>query len=100
MPRKKASENPRNIALGLLALLVFVVIMFPLYWILVSSIKVRADVISRVPTFIPFVQFEPTLQNYFASFTFSLRLCVDSLIFYSALSTQHSVLISVLAHGN
>ncbi len=38
--------------------------MFPLYWIAASSIKVRADVISRVPTFIPFVQFQPTLQNY------------------------------------
>ena len=43
---------------------VIVFFLFPLYWILVSSIKVRADVISRVPTFIPFVQFEPTLQNY------------------------------------
>jgi multiple sugar transport system permease protein len=43
---------------------VIVFFVFPLYWILVSSIKVRADVISRVPTFIPFVQFEPTLQNY------------------------------------
>jgi multiple sugar transport system permease protein len=38
--------------------------MFPLYWIAVSSIKMRADVISRVPTFLPFIQFDPTLQNY------------------------------------
>ena len=47
---------------ALLAVIFF--FMFPLYWIAVSSIKVRADVISRVPTFIPFLQFQPTLQNY------------------------------------
>ncbi|HLV35977.1 MAG TPA: carbohydrate ABC transporter permease [Spirillospora sp.] len=48
------------LALGL----VFFFFMFPLYWITVSSIKTRAEVISRVPTYIPFVQFEPTLENY------------------------------------
>lgn len=44
--------------------LVFFFFMFPLYWIAVSSIKTRAEVINRVPTYIPFVQFEPTLENY------------------------------------
>ena len=48
------------VALGV----VFVFFMFPLYWIAVSSIKTRAEVISKVPTYIPFVQFEPTLDNY------------------------------------
>jgi multiple sugar transport system permease protein len=38
--------------------------MFPLYWIAVSSIKTRAEVISLTPTYIPWVQFEPTLENY------------------------------------
>ena len=54
----------QRVAFGLGLFLVILFFMFPLYWILISSIKVRADVISRVPTFIPFVQFEPTLQNY------------------------------------
>jgi multiple sugar transport system permease protein len=43
---------------------VFFFFMFPLYWIAVSSIKTRAEVISRVPTYIPWVQFQPTLDNY------------------------------------
>ncbi len=46
--------------------LVIFFFMFPLYWIFVSSIKTRAEVISRVPTYIPFVQFQPTLDNYSA----------------------------------
>src|SRR3982751_918816 len=54
----------RRIGFWIALSLVIVFFMFPLVWILVSSIKVRADVISRVPTFIPFVQFQPTLQNY------------------------------------
>lgn len=48
------------VALGL----VFFFFMFPLYWITVSSIKTRAEIISRTPTYIPFLQFEPTLDNY------------------------------------
>jgi len=44
--------------------LVFFLFMFPLYWIAVSSIKTRAEIINRVPTYIPWVQFEPTLENY------------------------------------
>lgn len=43
---------------------VFIFFMFPLYWILVSSFKTRADVVSTVPTYIPYVQFEPTFNNY------------------------------------
>ncbi|MGB1287180.1 MAG: carbohydrate ABC transporter permease [Aggregatilineales bacterium] len=48
------------LALGI----VFIFFMFPLYWILVSSIKTRADVVSTEPTYIPYVQFEPTFDNY------------------------------------
>lgn len=44
--------------------IVFFFFMFPLYWIAVSSIKTRAEIISRVPTYIPFLQFQPTLDNY------------------------------------
>jgi multiple sugar transport system permease protein len=47
----------------LLGLVVFF-FLFPLYWILVSSIKTRADVISRMPTYFPFVDFQPTTFNY------------------------------------
>ncbi len=44
--------------------LVFLFFMFPLYWILISSFKTRADVVTTVPSYIPYVEFEPTLNNY------------------------------------
>jgi multiple sugar transport system permease protein len=43
---------------------VFLFFTFPLYWILISSFKTRADVVSPVPKYLPYVEFEPTLQNY------------------------------------
>jgi multiple sugar transport system permease protein len=48
------------IALGI----VFIFFMFPLYWILVSSVKTRADILNTTPSYIPFVEFTPTLNNY------------------------------------
>lgn len=44
--------------------IVIVFFMFPLYWILVSSFKDRADVITLVPTYVPWVEFTPILDNY------------------------------------
>jgi multiple sugar transport system permease protein len=44
--------------------IVFIFFMFPLYWILVSSFKNRADVINLEPSYIPWVQFDPTIRNY------------------------------------
>jgi multiple sugar transport system permease protein len=44
--------------------IVFIFFMFPLYWILISSIKTRAEVTDRVPSFFPFIDFQPTLTNY------------------------------------
>jgi multiple sugar transport system permease protein len=38
--------------------------MFPLYWIFISSFKTRADVVSVTPTYIPYLQFQPTGNNY------------------------------------
>lgn len=42
----------------------FIFFMFPLYWILVSSFKTRADILNITPGYIPYVDFEPTLNNY------------------------------------
>ncbi|HWQ14859.1 MAG TPA: carbohydrate ABC transporter permease [Roseiflexaceae bacterium] len=53
------------LALGL-ALLFF---LFPLYWMLVTSVKARAEVTLLPPTFVPFVDFTPTGVNYLAVFT-------------------------------
>lgn len=44
--------------------LVLIFFTFPLYWIVASSFKERADVISSVPKLLPFVDFTPTTNNY------------------------------------
>lgn len=44
--------------------LVFLFFMFPLYWILLTSFKTRADVITVEPSYVPYVEFQPTLDNY------------------------------------
>ena len=38
--------------------------LFPLYWTVVTSIKPQSAVTAQAPTFIPWVQFEPTLQPF------------------------------------
>lgn len=48
------------VALGI----VFIFFMFPLYWILISSFKTRADIVATTPTYFPFIEFEPTLDNF------------------------------------
>jgi multiple sugar transport system permease protein len=38
--------------------------LFPLYWLFASSIKSPGDVTVLPPRFVPFLQFQPTLDNY------------------------------------
>ena len=38
--------------------------LFPLYWTFITSVKPQAAVNAPVPTFIPWVQFQPTLQPF------------------------------------
>jgi multiple sugar transport system permease protein len=47
----------------------FLVMMFPLYWMIVTSLKERSEVTLLPPTFVPFVDFKPTGINYLAVFT-------------------------------
>lgn len=44
--------------------LIFMFFMFPLYWILISSFKTRADIVSTTPSYIPYLEFNPTFDNY------------------------------------
>lgn len=53
--------------LALVAALVF--FLFPLAWMLITSVKARSEVTLLPPTFVPYVQFQPTLDNYLAVFT-------------------------------
>jgi multiple sugar transport system permease protein len=66
------SRTRRFVGKGLfwLALAVaFVFFLFPLYWMLITSIKVRAEVTVLPPTYFPFIDFKPTTFNYLAVFT-------------------------------
>jgi multiple sugar transport system permease protein len=53
------------LALGL----AFVFFLFPLFWMLVTSIKARSEVTLLPPTFVPFLQFNPVGDNYQSVFT-------------------------------
>ena len=57
-------QRATKISFWVSLILVFVFFMFPLYWILISSFKTRADIVSTTPSYFPFVEFEPTLDNY------------------------------------
>jgi len=69
----KPLTQRRSIAGGVLFWLgltiAFVFFMFPLYWLIVTSLKQRSEVTLLPPTFVPFVDFEPTTINYLAVFT-------------------------------
>jgi multiple sugar transport system permease protein len=49
--------------------IVFIFFMFPLYWMLVTSLKPRSEVTLLPPTFFPYIDFQPTTVNYLAVFT-------------------------------
>ena len=42
--------------------------LFPIYWTLITSMKNPEDVYGTVPTFLPFIDFQPTLQPYLSIF--------------------------------
>ncbi|MEM7344146.1 MAG: carbohydrate ABC transporter permease [Chloroflexota bacterium] len=70
IPSVQASNNSRTLyyikefGFWSALILAFVFTMFPLYWMAVTSLKPRADVELLPPTFIPFVDFQPTTSNY------------------------------------
>ena len=47
----------------------FIFFMFPLYWMLITSIKARTEVTLLPPTFFPYLDFHPVVDNYLAVFT-------------------------------
>jgi multiple sugar transport system permease protein len=72
--RASASAGQRRSPIGefffwLALLIAFIFFMFPLYWMLATSLKQRSEVNLLPPTYIPFVDFQPTAINYLAVFT-------------------------------
>lgn len=44
--------------------LVLIFFLFPLYWIFITAIKDRPDIVQLPPRFVPWVDFQPTLFNF------------------------------------
>lgn len=55
---------PQQIMFWMTLAVVFLFFMFPLYWILLTSFKERVDIITVKPSYVPYVEFQPTLDNY------------------------------------
>jgi multiple sugar transport system permease protein len=73
MAANTSTREPRNL-LGTIVFwaalaLALIFFLFPLYWMLVTSVKARSEVTLLPPTFVPFVDFQPTGINYLAVFT-------------------------------
>lgn len=64
-------RNGERIVLGAALALVLVWVAFPLYWALVTSFKEPTETFQ--PTFIPFLQFAPTLNNWADQFRLAGR---------------------------
>jgi multiple sugar transport system permease protein len=91
----------RNIALGLLALLVFIVIMFPMYWMVVTSLKPEIEIFKVPPTLIPqvlntdsyFAQFKNGDFNMFQSFknSFVISTCAMLITVVLAIPASYGI---------
>ena len=57
----KSGKTAASALTYLLALVVFVMVTFPIFWLLVSSLKNESEIIQATPTFLPLL---PTLKNY------------------------------------
>ena len=60
----RGSEVLRSAGFWITLGVVILFFTFPLYWIFASSFKTRADVINLTPAYVPWAQFDPTLDNY------------------------------------
>ena len=79
-PRRRRRRRVQRIGLNLLGLAVFVVMVFPVYWMVATAFKSGNDVLSFTPQFIPT---RPTLANF--------RDAIDRELFWS--SVRNSLIV-------
>ena len=76
----KAKRRLKQVALGAALILTLIVGLFPLYWILVTSLKTRLDAFAYPPVWV----FTPTLESYRETFVVSqspmTRFLLNSII--------------------
>jgi multiple sugar transport system permease protein len=79
---------------SLIVLIVFVWL-FPVYWIIMTSLKTRSDIIRATPVFL----FKPTLENYQTIFgpTYQFARIVENSYFIATLTTFLVMLMAVPA---
>jgi len=70
-------ERIQQIVIWFFVLLVTVVILYPFFWALITSFKSQREALQ--PSVIPFVQFEPTLENWEAELGIGGRESLDAL---------------------
>ena len=43
----------RNVILNAISIIIAVIMLFPVYWLIISSFKPNAEIFAKVPTFLP-----------------------------------------------
>lgn len=66
MKKKHLNEKQRNRMNNAISVVVVCIFLFPIYWIIVSSLKMDGEIFQNKPTLIPH---EPTLMAYIEQFT-------------------------------
>ncbi len=101
MPERKASDRIRNLSLCVLALLAFALLMFPLYWMVVTSLKTEIEIFKVPPTLVPqvlntdsyFAQLKHGDFNMFQSFknSFAISSCVMLICLVLAIPASYGI---------
>jgi multiple sugar transport system permease protein len=88
MSVRKASDRRADIALSCLSIVLFAIIMFPLYWMIVTSLKKEIEIFQVPPTLFPkefnfasyFAQLKQGDFNMFQSFKNSLVISMGAML--------------------
>jgi multiple sugar transport system permease protein len=101
MPGRMASGRLRNAAFGIVALLAFAFLMFPLYWMVVTSLKNEIEIFKVPPTLVPqvlntgsyFAQLKQGDFNMFQSFknSFAISSCVLLICLVLAIPASYGI---------
>jgi multiple sugar transport system permease protein len=93
MKRKALNEKQRNILLSFIAIIIACIMLFPIYWIVVSSFKTDAEIFASPPTFIPKIFTISTYTDQFKGDTSILLAFFNSCI----ISISSMILACLLA---
>lgn len=101
MAGPKAPKNAGNVAYSVLALLLFALLMFPLYWMVVTSLKTEIEIFKVPPTLVPqvlntdsyFAQLKHGDFNMFQSFknSFVISSCVMLISLVLAIPASYGI---------